>query len=170
MPRISITVSLVDDENRPLTSENWSPLGYEDLGNPNLAVVEGTLVNGAERNLLERLRTSIDRTLLSFARRERRRWAPINAESRPRVVEAVIDDYTGDYLQPVEDPEFEHIGDISRSSRTVPNPLIELTESQRMAIIADQPMVEDQRVSEPKKTKRVRPIRRVSRYKRDPVI
>jgi hypothetical protein len=170
MPRVTITVSLVDDENHLLSLENWSPLSYEDLGNPNLAVIEGTLVNGAERNLLERLRTSIDRTLLSFARRERRRFraqeAPLNPDIQPIFEDndAIFQqEYMGEFLQ----PEPETLGVISQR---LASSVRELTESQRMAIIADQPMVEDQRVPEPKKTKRVRPIRRVSRYKRDPVI
>lgn len=153
MPRVTITISLMSDESYPMTSRSWSPLGYEDLGNPNLGVIENTRINEAERDLLERLRTSIDRTLLSFARRERRRWAHPNVESRPNMVEAVI---------------YDPVGELS--------PIIEQTPAQSMSAILemggflDQPVVEDQRVPEPKKTKRARPIKRVSRYKRDPVI
>lgn len=155
MPRIGVTLTIVDDENRPLARESWSPLAYEDLGNPNLAVVESTLVNAAERELLERLHTSIDRSLLVFSRRERRRFRPQAAQPEPDNPDIFEDDmvfpieYMGEFLPDLRD--------------------LELTEPQRMAIIRDQLMVEDQRVPEPQKISAC-PIKRVSRYKRDPVI
>jgi hypothetical protein len=152
MPRISITISLVDDENRQFARESWSLLSYEDLGNPNLAIVEGTLINGAERNLLERLRTSIDRSLLTFARRERRRFRSSADQPNPDNPDIFEDNPAFYQTEP------ELLG----------NSVRELTESQRMALIANQQIVENQMTMGPKKS--VRPIRRVSRYKRDPVI
>jgi hypothetical protein len=142
MPRIIVTIELVDEENRPLAHESWSPLNYEDLVNPNLALVdlvENTLVNRVERSLLERLRTTVDRELLTFARRERRRWSPTNVEVRPIMVEAVIDDYTGEYITNIRTPS-------SYSENFLVGKLIA-----------------DQSIPRSKETK-------VSRYKRKPVI
>ena len=192
-----ITVSLVDDLDRSLTRESWSPLGYEDLGNPNLFVEhpQGLLNNDAERNLLDRLRTSIDRSLMTFARRERRRFRDQEAAPTPDiqpVFDANDEIYRREYLgnfsepEPIDDPEFEHIGDIARDVNRLrrPRPTSSLTDEQRAALIiaqpsveeqreratllADQPRVEEQR-EQPVKA-RVRKVKRVSRYKRDPVI
>lgn len=146
MPRVAITLTIVGDEGETILREGWSPLSYEDLGNPNL-----NDLGHVRRNLLDRLRTSIDRTLLSFARRERRIWDTRTNNYATTIgrVDGIIDDYTSEYTE-------------------LPNPIIELTEAQRLALVAEQPVVEVQR--EAPKKKRGRPIKRVSRYKRDPVI
>lgn len=174
MPRITITVSLVDDDGGTISREGWSPLGYEDLGNQDLNSVRpsGSFSNSAERNLLERLRTSIDRSLLTFARQERRRWRPRSQGDNPT---EVIDQhnnpddhifqtqYMGRFLP---DPIPESLADLAL--RLIP---VEVTEAQRMALITEQPMVEAQMFhQEPRKSKRPRPIKRLSRYKREPVI
>jgi hypothetical protein len=168
MPRIALTVTLVDDENRPLAGESWSPLGYGDLGNPYLAAVEATLVNGAERNLLERLRTSIDRSLLIFARRERRRWNSVPVNRVEDTTDAIFDDIGSiEQGQIPQDLTFERecMGQFMQPD---PTPF-ELTESQRRELIAAQPMVEDQR-GRITIQKKPRPVRRLSRYKREPII
>lgn len=174
VPRIAVIVSLVDDENRPMARESWSPLGYEDLGNPNLSVVEGTLVNEAERSLLERLRTSIDRTLLSFARRERRRLSRMDPTQNDPIIDQTNEqsfpvEYMGEVLPP--DPEIRHIED-NVLGRIPSMTLDEAHNALGMSLIADQPMVEEQREQRilERKEKRVRPVKRVSRYKRKPVI
>lgn len=149
MPRIAITITLLADDGISILRESWSPLGYEDLGDPNLVIAPAT-PNGprfstSEQNLMVRLRTSIDRTLLTFSRRERRRWGQ---------VQAADDTY--------DDPEFEHIGDIARTRpiASIPGP------PPPHQVRADTPMVAPPR--EPKK--KTRQAKRKSRYKRDPVI
>lgn len=163
-------VSLVNDENHLLIRQSWSPLGYEDLGNPHLASSVG-LVGRAERTLLERLRTSIDQILLSFARRERRRLSPVSVGARPDIVDAQIADrspslfneWTGVDSLPEEALE-NPPPPVDLSSLLPP---IELTRFQGVQPIAEQPRVEDKK--RPRKRK-PRPVKRVSRYKRDPVI
>lgn len=165
MPRVAITITLIDDENLPLAQEAWSPLGYADFGDPDLPAShpQGYLINNSERILLDRLRTSIDRSLLTFARRERRRFRAREAAPNPNVQPTFEENYEtfqGEFLQ----PETETLGVIFERFG---NSVRELTETQIHELFATQPAVEEKK--EPKKT-RTRQVKRVSRYKRDPVI
>jgi hypothetical protein len=78
-------------------------------------------------------------------------------------------EYMGEVLPP--DPEIRHIED-NVLGRVPSMTLDEARNALGMNLIADQPMVEEQREQRilERKEKRVRQVKRVSRYKRKPVI
>jgi hypothetical protein len=176
MPRLYVRLDLVDDQNNSIFGQGWSPLGYEDFNNPDLFVAgdsRGLLVSDSERDLLERLRTSIDRTLLRFARGERRRH---EVRRNPIQVDEVVADFTG------EDPVVVNSGsdhDLLRP-RTIAE-LLALTPEERHQAIQTSSAEDLLRVGMfigPNKDqfglqvtqKEENPVVRVSRYERKPVI
>jgi hypothetical protein len=164
MPRVLVHLTLVDDDQTPFLGESWSTLGYDDLGNPNLPTNRRqnlTLeVLQAERALLDRLRTSISRYLLSFARRERRRWArTATVEDQQDINEALIEQ------DPIPYPAM--FGDFIPNIEPEVNEVHELTGVQLSDLIAAQPLIEDLQKNFERTDKRAK---RVSRYKRKPVI
>jgi hypothetical protein len=150
MPRLVISVSMVDDQNRPMVNQRWSPLSYEDFNNPALFDNSPDGLNETERNLLERIRTAIDRSLLRFARGERRRF-------EPRVVreEVQFDEFLGRI-------EIDQVDEPSDSPRMV---LMSppLSPGERAELIRSVIPKEDEPLRRPEP-------KRLSRYERKPVI
>lgn len=163
MPRLSIQIAMVGDDNHTRIRQSWSPLSYEDFNNPALLnCADGTPANETERNLLERIRTAIDRSLLRFSRGERRRFE-IQA-ARPPSIE--IDDFSENYEidEPRDIPQVT-INSLRETIAHLRNAdsMQLLTEAERMAIIGEVIPKEDEPLLKPKP-------RRLSRYERKPVI
>jgi len=151
MPRLHITLTVMDDDNRPLHRENCTSIGYEDFNNPALTQEDesGLLVNETELNLLERVRTAIDRTMLRFARGERRRH-------EPRRIAAEVD--MNDFVGPYDDVMPAEVAEAPNPNHS-PEHINELLT--RMSIV-------DGLVDGP--SRQPKPVKRPSRYERKPVI
>ena len=161
MPRLSIRISMTDDSNRTLISQAWAPLSYEDFNNPDLLDhSDGSLVNQTERDLLERIRTAIDRSLLRFSRGERRRF-----ETRAVRPDSIDIDFSENY--DIDEPRDIPLGVLSSIQETASsprrNPMHILTEVERMAIIKGVIPKEDEPLLKPEP-------KRLNRYQRKPVI
>jgi hypothetical protein len=173
MPRLAIRLEVVDDENHTIHVQHWSPLGYEDFNNPVLlqADPDGAAVSRFELNLLERLRVAIDRSLMRFAHGERRRNAPPATSIQTTHV-----DFAGPYddieaipnpnlfagLTPQQQEQFNQL-------RVDPVALARIRESvevDRLALIQEQGLKEDEPLRKPEPT----PVARKNRYERNPVI
>lgn len=153
MPRLRIIISMIDDDNRTLINHDWSPLGYEDFNNTALDARDPF----TERNLLERIRTAIDRTLLRFARGERRR-------NTPREVATPVIDFSENYE--IDEPRDVPMSVLDTIRDALSTPVQPLTQDERMALIGQVIPKEDERLLRPEP----KPIKRPSRYERKPVI
>jgi hypothetical protein len=162
MPRLSIRIAMTDDENRTLVSHAWAPLSYEDFNNPALLDhSDGSLVNQTERDLLERIRTAIDRSLLRFSRGERRRF-------ETRAARPDLTDISFSENYDIDEPRDVPLGIISaiqasRANIADPQYMHILTEAERMAVIGKVIPKEDEPLLKPEP-------KRLNRYQRKPVI
>ena len=156
MPRLAISLIVVDDNNRPIHNQSWSPLGYEDFNNPDLFEQDpdGAIVNDFERNLLERLRVAIDRSLMRFAHGERRRNTPAR-HARTQSIENAEIDFQG----PFED-------DVRAAPEFIGLATEQLSENLRAELLRQVIPKEDEPLLRPES----KPVERKSRYERKPVI
>jgi len=176
MPRLAISIDVVDDQNHTIHTQHWSPLSYEDFNNPALLHEDpdGSAVNSFELHLLERLRVAIDRSVLRFAHGERRRIAP--PIPRPQYD---VNDFAGPYdyeeatpavrlnpdflagLTPQQQIQLGQVridqDAVARLREQIPDPL---------SLILGQGPKEDEPLRKPEP----KPVVRKSRYERPPVI
>ena len=179
MPRLAISLEVVDDENHTIHTQRWSPLGYADFNNPALLQEDpnGAAVNAFELHLLERLRVAIDRSLMRFAHGERRR----NTPPTPPRPQYDVNDFAGpyDYEEAIaphdRTPTPDLLNGLTQQQqiqlsrmRIDPDALVLLREQvpDSFSLIREQCPKEDEPLRKPEP----KPVARKSRYQRDPVI
>lgn len=165
MPRLLVTITVVDDENRSIHDQHWSPLGYEDFNNPALLEEDpdGRMVNDFELNLLERLRVAIDRSLLRFAHGERRRNTPAR-HVRAQSIENAEIDFHGPFDEAVG-PNLNLFEGLTPEQQEQLGQL-HADQSLRAELLRQVIPKEDEPLLRPEP----KPVERKSRYERKPVI